>query len=351
MNIKCEVIKDLLPLYVDGVVSDESRELIEEHLKTCPDCSEYCRLLQEETPEVSVAEFADETVPLKKIKRRITRNQLLIAMIIIGFAIIAFATFNALNINEYEGSLEENVSYKIPAGYKEVPMSSTDENNKQYIRETDEYRETLTVSYSGLEYGDSLSPKYAVDLDDMTKYELSTWDFTDNDNSMHTVVRHGDEATNDAYGEVYYIDYKCRIKSKENYYSSCSKQQQDEMLKFVKTFEFHRPEKGAAESGFKLDAGNAGGLVILGLVILVFIGFPIAIGISSIVHGSGDDKETEPPVTSKDMLESVNRERKAKGESTLPAINTVSGVSSNNLARRDHSWSSLPDFFIKLFRK
>ena len=47
----------------------------------------------------------------------------------------------------------------------------------------------------------------------------------------------------------------------------------------------------------------------------------------------------------------MNRERKAKGETSLPAINNVQGASSNNLARRDHSWNSVPDFFIKLFRK
>ena len=46
MNMKCEVIRDLLPLYVDGVASEESRALIEEHLNTCEGSREYCRLLQ-----------------------------------------------------------------------------------------------------------------------------------------------------------------------------------------------------------------------------------------------------------------------------------------------------------------
>ena len=33
MNKECEVIRDLLPLYVDEVCSGTSRELIEEHLQ------------------------------------------------------------------------------------------------------------------------------------------------------------------------------------------------------------------------------------------------------------------------------------------------------------------------------
>ncbi|MDR1542385.1 MAG: zf-HC2 domain-containing protein [Clostridiales bacterium] len=38
MNISCEVIKDLLPLYHDGVCSDESKSMVEEHLLGCDGC-------------------------------------------------------------------------------------------------------------------------------------------------------------------------------------------------------------------------------------------------------------------------------------------------------------------------
>ena len=38
MKVKCAVINDLLPLYVDDVLSKESRELIEEHIRECESC-------------------------------------------------------------------------------------------------------------------------------------------------------------------------------------------------------------------------------------------------------------------------------------------------------------------------
>ena len=44
MKISCDVIEDLLPLYVDDMVSEDSRQLVEEHLKACP----TCRRMQEE---------------------------------------------------------------------------------------------------------------------------------------------------------------------------------------------------------------------------------------------------------------------------------------------------------------
>ena len=34
----CGVIQDLLPLYVDGAAGEESRALVEEHLRSCPVC-------------------------------------------------------------------------------------------------------------------------------------------------------------------------------------------------------------------------------------------------------------------------------------------------------------------------
>ena len=33
MKISCNIIEDLLPLYVDDMVSEDSRQLVEEHLK------------------------------------------------------------------------------------------------------------------------------------------------------------------------------------------------------------------------------------------------------------------------------------------------------------------------------
>ena len=51
-KINCNVIQDILPLYIDDVVSDDTKELVEEHLKECP----ACRKMQEEMMTVLVVE-------------------------------------------------------------------------------------------------------------------------------------------------------------------------------------------------------------------------------------------------------------------------------------------------------
>ena len=39
-ELACEIVRDLLPLYVDGMVSDVSKKGIDNHLEHCTECSE-----------------------------------------------------------------------------------------------------------------------------------------------------------------------------------------------------------------------------------------------------------------------------------------------------------------------
>lgn len=43
---KCEVIRDLLPLYEDNAVSEETQEMVRRHLKDCPACREELRKMR-----------------------------------------------------------------------------------------------------------------------------------------------------------------------------------------------------------------------------------------------------------------------------------------------------------------
>lgn len=48
IDINCEVIQDLLPLYIDGCCSESSRNMVEEHLTNCQECKQiYLEMLGE----------------------------------------------------------------------------------------------------------------------------------------------------------------------------------------------------------------------------------------------------------------------------------------------------------------
>lgn len=66
-KINCEVIRDLLPLYVDDAASQKTRELVQEHLNNCSNCREDLRLMRS---QVSLPVDEDTELVLKKFRER-----------------------------------------------------------------------------------------------------------------------------------------------------------------------------------------------------------------------------------------------------------------------------------------
>ncbi|MBH5319400.1 zf-HC2 domain-containing protein [Paenibacillus sp. GSMTC-2017] len=66
-EIKCEIINDLLPLYIDNVCSEESRQLVEEHFDSCSNCKYRAEKLQHNIaiPRVSVENNNSEVKVLR----------------------------------------------------------------------------------------------------------------------------------------------------------------------------------------------------------------------------------------------------------------------------------------------
>ena len=72
---KCNLVRDLLPLYVDDALSEDSRTFVERHLKACPACAEEAEKLKAPVPE----EAALASVQTKKEQkgssiRRVSRK-------------------------------------------------------------------------------------------------------------------------------------------------------------------------------------------------------------------------------------------------------------------------------------
>lgn len=96
MKMSCNIIEDLLPLYVDDMVSEDSRKLVEEHLKECPSC----RKMQEEMVKEnrlsasgnrsnSAKTNKTEAESLKKIRRRIRKKR--IASVVLAVVLVMAA--------------------------------------------------------------------------------------------------------------------------------------------------------------------------------------------------------------------------------------------------------------------
>ena len=87
-DVTCEVIKDLIPLYVDDVLSEDSKALVEEHLNTCEKCAEYCKDLKEAETVINKNKNSRATEAIKKIKSRINLRRV-VAIVVTAVSIIS----------------------------------------------------------------------------------------------------------------------------------------------------------------------------------------------------------------------------------------------------------------------
>lgn len=87
MKISCNIIEDLLPLYVDDMVSEDSRQLVEEHLKECTTCQKMMEEMKKENSlghgKEGLADAERKAIePLKKIRRKRIAAVLMAAVLV-----------------------------------------------------------------------------------------------------------------------------------------------------------------------------------------------------------------------------------------------------------------------------
>lgn len=95
MKTDCEVVRDLLPLYIDGVCSVESMRLVEDHLRECGACRmEYERMTSKEGEP---APAPDASAVIKKTAREMTVRAMLsaagVAAIVVYWAVYFVVDF------------------------------------------------------------------------------------------------------------------------------------------------------------------------------------------------------------------------------------------------------------------
>lgn len=81
MDISCNIIKDLLPLYAEDMVSDDSKKLVDDHLCGCEDCTKELAVIKN-APKVPVDV---EIKSLKRIGDTIRRRRILTVMAVFLF--------------------------------------------------------------------------------------------------------------------------------------------------------------------------------------------------------------------------------------------------------------------------
>ena len=131
-DIDYNVIIDLLPLYKEEICSEATRELVEEHLRSCEDCRQLCENMT--LPEPEKKAVPDEAETFKKVGKKVKRGKLYRRALI-----LIFAVFAALNVAWLK--------------LKFFPY-------KEFSADMDEYNGDLYQVYEGGYYYNVIEPHY-----------------------------------------------------------------------------------------------------------------------------------------------------------------------------------------------
>ena len=83
----CGLIKDIIPLYIEGDISDETKEIVENHLKDCKSCS---ALMDEySNDELKLDEYKDDLPRANTFKKLMKRLKVWGSIVIIAGILIA----------------------------------------------------------------------------------------------------------------------------------------------------------------------------------------------------------------------------------------------------------------------
>lgn len=105
-KLNCSIIKDLIPSYLDGICSEDSREAVEEHLASCEPCRAHAKSL-ERLQLIPGRSHEGELDFMKLVKRYYARKNALGAALLFVLSVMILPVIATLHPNR------ENIFYHI----------------------------------------------------------------------------------------------------------------------------------------------------------------------------------------------------------------------------------------------
>lgn len=93
MNEKCPIVRDLLPLYVEELCSDESKQFVETHVAACDPCAKECEAMKQRLtqPAPQSADAAAVLQSMRKTYRSVRVRTLVMAVAVAVFVFLGLA--------------------------------------------------------------------------------------------------------------------------------------------------------------------------------------------------------------------------------------------------------------------
>lgn len=210
MRISCNVIEDLLPIYLDGVCSQETKDLIEEHLKECENCKSILDALKNtdicfENEEVQAAKKENKIFKkgLKKVKRRVA------SVVVAGILILCLLGANGVMIYHEvsgDGICYSNIRevYTVKSFFRAIQKGNYEKAAKM-IDYDSEYKYLVDALITDGELNSSHALEYYEELPNMTEESYRSYKQERMINSLQEFGESGDKITDIKYYAVYRI--------------------------------------------------------------------------------------------------------------------------------------------------
>lgn len=105
MNVSCDVIRDLLPLYVEKMASKDTRTIVDEHIESCEDCRKELNKMKLQ-PAYSIPADTDAG-PLRSLRNKLLKKKIqtiaLTILLTLTFVVIIMANL----------TMPENIPYSM----------------------------------------------------------------------------------------------------------------------------------------------------------------------------------------------------------------------------------------------
>lgn len=132
-KINCEIINDILPLYLDGVVSTATKEMVEEHLSSCDSCRKEVALLKKEIALPIVQSISrSETNVFQKLKSHFWKRNVIIsistmiATILLIVGVYSYMNLKRIGIPYNEAIIRiDEIDGKLYATYQDINLGGT----------------------------------------------------------------------------------------------------------------------------------------------------------------------------------------------------------------------------------
>lgn len=141
MKKECSVVRDLLPLYLENMVSEDTAIFVKEHLENCFDCTaEFERLKSgKQIDEEKILQRKHDAEVIKAVSRKITKRIFKAVAVVCLVFVVLFSTVLFYTSIDYPVTKDNiSLSTKTDNGYTYIILETAAGKSLQFDSKTEE---------------------------------------------------------------------------------------------------------------------------------------------------------------------------------------------------------------------